>query len=80
MSENVTSILSGGVTSILAMVQNPDSGLFKVALYGFVGGAVGYGGKLLLQHIVSKIKCLLARKKAKKSKIILLNENQIKNQ
>lgn len=77
MSENITSILSGGVTSVVAMIQNPDGGLLKVAVYGFIGGAVGYGGKLLLQHVVSKIKVLINRKRQrKKSKIILLTKNE----
>lgn len=74
MRENITSILFGTTTSIVAVVQNGK--LLEVIACGFLGGAMGYAGKMFFQFITSKIKTLLASKKAKKSRIIMLNQNQ----
>jgi len=74
MSGNIASITSGCITSVIAIIQNPDGGLLRVVIYGFVGGAVGYAGKILLQFIVKKIAGLLERRKKRKTNKVLIEK------
>jgi uncharacterized membrane protein len=65
MNDNFLSTITGSITSLLGMIVGMIhvETMIEVAVYGFIGGAVGLLAKWLIQHIRSKCEQFFKRRK-----------------